>query len=111
LTECFAQLRRLLEARLKKNAAREYIQVLRLLETFALEEVTHAIGDALRLNTISFDAVRHLVLCRIERRPPRLDMANWPHLPLAEVRTTRAAEYMSLLSMPPYEPLTLEATL
>jgi hypothetical protein len=36
----------------------------------------------LRLNTISFDAVRHLVLCRIERRPPRLDMANWPHLPL-----------------------------
>jgi hypothetical protein len=111
LPECFAQLRRLLEARLKKNAAREYIQVLRLLETFALEEVTHAIGDALRLNTISFDAVRHLVLCRIERRPPRLDMANWPHLPLAEVRTTRAAEYMSLLSMPPYEPLTLEATL
>jgi len=111
LPECFASFRRLLEARLKKNAAREYIQVLRLLETFALEEVTHAIEDALRLNTISFDAVRHLVLCRIERRPPRLDMANWPHLPLAKVRTTRAAEYMSLLSMPPNEPLTLEATL
>ena len=43
----------------------------------------------LRLSTISFDAVRHLVLCRIERRPPRLDMANWPHLPLAQVRTTQ----------------------
>ena len=83
LPECFAQLRRLLEARLKKNAAREYIQVLRLLETFALDEVTHAIEDALRWNAISFDAVRHLLLCRIERRPPRLDMANWPHLPLA----------------------------
>ena len=95
LPECFAQLRRLLEARLKKHAAREYIQVLRLLETFALEEVTAAIEDALRLNTISFDAVRHLVLCRIERRPPRLDMANWPHLPLAQVRTTHAADYMS----------------
>jgi len=51
------------------------------------------------------------VLCRIERRPPRLDMANWPHLPLARVLTTRAADYMSLLSMPAAEPPTLEATL
>ena len=103
LPDCFAQLRRLLEARLKKNAAREYIQVLRLLETFAVEEVTHAIEDAMRWNAIGFDAVRHLVLCRIERRPPRLDMANWPHLPLPQVRATHAAEYMSLLSMPAAE--------
>jgi hypothetical protein len=41
--------------------------VLRLMETFALAEVTHAIEDALLLSTISFDAVRHLLLCRIER--------------------------------------------
>ena len=34
LPECFAHLRRLLEARLRKHAGREYIQVLRLLETF-----------------------------------------------------------------------------
>jgi hypothetical protein len=54
--------------------------------------------------------VRHLVLCRIERRPPRLDMANWPHLPLAQVRATSAADYMSLLCESP-EPPTLEATL
>src|SRR5579863_2584236 len=109
LPECFATLRRLIEARLNKHAGREYIQVLRLLETFALEEVTHAVEDALRWNTISFDAVRHLMLCRIERRPPRLDMTNWPHLPLAQVRTTRAADYMSLLAMP--EPTPLEAAL
>ena len=111
LPECFAQLRRLLEARLNRHAAREYIQVLRLLETFPLAEVTAAVEQALALNTISFDAVRHLVLCRIERRPARLDMANWPHLPLTQVRTTRATEYMSLLSMPAAEPATLEATL
>ena len=72
--------------------------MLRLLETFALAEVTHAIEDALRLSTISFDAVRHLLLCRIERRPPRLDMQNYPHLPLAQVRTTQAADYMTLLA-------------
>jgi transposase len=105
LPECFAHWRRLLEARLRKQAAREYIQVLRLLETFALTEVTAAVEDALRLNTISFDAVRHLVLCRIERRPPRLDLANWPHLPAASVRTTRATDYLSLLSSPPIMPL------
>jgi transposase len=97
LPECFAQLRRLLEARLKKHGSREYVQVLRLMETFAINEVTHAIEDALKLGTISFDAVRHLLLCRIERRPPRLDMENYPHLPVAQVRTTQAADYMSLL--------------
>ena len=97
LPESFAELRRLLQARLKKHGSREYIQVLRLLETFALEEVTAAIEDAMRLGAISFDAVKHLLLCRIERRPPRLDMANWPHLPLARVRTTQAADYMVLL--------------
>jgi transposase len=98
LPECFRQLRRLLEARLKKHGSREYVQVLRLLETFALAEVTHAIEDALLLGTISFDAVRHLLLCRIEQRPPRLDMDNYPHLPMAQVRTTQAADYMTLLA-------------
>jgi transposase len=59
LPDCFAELRRLLEARLKKHGSREYVQVLRLMETFDLSEVTHAIEDALKLGTISFDAVRH----------------------------------------------------
>jgi hypothetical protein len=73
------------------------VQVLRLMENFELSEVTHAVEQALRLGTISFDAVRHLLLCRIERRPPRLDMENYPHLPLAQVHTTQAADYMTLL--------------
>ena len=91
LPECFTTLRRLLEARLSKGGKREYVQVLRLLETFSIQEVERAILDALRLGTISFDAVKHLLLCRIERRPPRLDLENYPHLPLAEVQTTQAA--------------------
>ena len=97
LPECFAQLRRLLEARLGKNGKREYVQVLRLLETFRVTEVTHAIHDALHLGTVSFDAVKHLLLCWIERRPPRLDLMQYPHLPLAQVHTTQAVDYMSLL--------------
>jgi hypothetical protein len=97
LPECFAELRRLLEARLNKGGRREYVQVLRLLETFRMEEVAPAIEQALHLGTISFDAVKHLLLCQIEQRPPRLDLENYPHLPPAQVRTTQGAEYMALL--------------
>ncbi len=97
LPEGFPQLRRLMEARLGKKGKREFVQVLRLLETFALAEVAQAIEDALRMGTISFDAVKHLLLCRIERRPARLDLENYPHLPLAQVATTAAADYLSLL--------------
>jgi transposase len=93
----FAQLRRLLEARLSKPGKREYVQVLRLLETFSMAEVTKAIEDALRMRAISFDAVKHLLLCRIEQRPPRLDLENYPHLPVAQVATTAAADYLELL--------------
>ena len=88
------QLRRLMEARLGKKGKREYVQVLRLLETFALAEVARAIDDALRMGAISFDAVKHLLLCRIEQRPARLDLENYPHLPLAQVATTAAADYL-----------------
>jgi len=49
----------------KKHGSREYVQVTRLPETFALPEVSHAIEHALQLGTINFDAVRHLMLCRI----------------------------------------------
>jgi transposase len=97
LPEAFATLRRLLEARMGKGGKREYVQVLRLLETFDLDEVHGAVRDALRLGAIGYDAVKHLVLCRIERRPPRLDLEVYPYLPRARVATTAAATYMSLL--------------
>jgi transposase len=97
LPEAFASLRRLLEARMGKAGKREYVQVLRLLETFTLAEVHGAVRDALRLGAIGYDAIKHLVLCRVERRPPRLDLDVYPYLPRARVATTSAASYMSLL--------------
>jgi hypothetical protein len=39
----------------------------------------------MQLGALSFDAVKHLLLCHIERRPPRLDLDCYPHLPLAQV--------------------------
>ena len=63
-----------------------------------LNDLDGAIKDALRLGAISFDAVKHLVLCRIERRPPKLDLDIYPYLPKARVATTSAASDMNLLA-------------
>ena len=94
LPESFLVLRRLLEARLGKAGRREWVQVLRLLEVFRPEEVEAGVGEALRLGAIGFDAVKHLVLCRIERRPPRLDLEVYPYLPRARVAATSARAYL-----------------
>ena len=90
LPEGFRALRRLLEARMGRRGKREYAQVLRLLETFSQQEVHAAVRDALRLGALSFDAVKHLVLCRLEGRPSRLDLELYPYLPRVRVSTTSA---------------------
>ena len=64
-----------------RRGKREFVQVLRLMETFSHQEVHHAVKDSLRLGAISFDAVKHLLLCRLEGRPPRLDLDLYPYLP------------------------------
>ncbi|MAQ39326.1 MAG: IS21 family transposase [Thioclava sp.] len=94
----FATLRRLMEARMLKAGRREFVQVLRLLEAFELDDVQAAVKTALRMGAIGFDAVKHLVLCQVEKRPPKLDLDVYPYLPRAEVGKTSAASYMCLIS-------------
>jgi hypothetical protein len=67
LPEAFATLRRLLEARMGKNGKREYVQVLRLLETFRLEDVHAGVRAAPRWR-LSSDI----------RNGPLCDMRTWP---------------------------------
>jgi transposase len=98
LPDEFARIRRLLEARLGKPGKREYVQILRLFEDFPFEQVCVAVRHACKLGTIGYDAVKHLVLCRIEQRPPRLDLEQYPHLPRAEVAHTSTADYLALLA-------------
>ena len=97
LPESFQTLRRLMEARMLKAGRREYVQVLRLLESFDLEDLHAAVKTALRMGAIGFDAVKHLVLCQVDKRPPRLDLDVYPYLPRANVATTSAASYMCLM--------------
>ena len=47
--------------------------------------VYESVRDALGLGAISFDAVKHLVLCRMEGRPQRLDLELYPYLPRVSV--------------------------
>ena len=94
----FTTLRRLMEARMIKAGRREYVQVLRLLETFDIDDLHAAVKKALQLGAVGFDAVKHLVLCHVEKRPPKLDLDVYPYLPRANVETTSAASYMALMS-------------
>src|SRR5208282_4096617 len=80
LPEAFTILRRLLEARMGKQGKREFVQVLRLMEVFEIEDVAAGVRD------------------RIERRPTRLDMTVYPYLPRASVAITSARTYLELLA-------------
>ena len=106
----FATLHRLLDARMAKKGKREYVcacrseapkvglvmpdlrrdaaadryvQVLHLFETFEIGHLHDAVKQALDLGAIGYDAVKHLVLCALEKRPPRLDLDFYPYLPKA----------------------------
>ena len=96
LPEVFQPLRHLLEARMGNRGKREFIQVLRLLEALPLGIVTGAVTHAIQIGAIGFDAVKLIALAHIERRPVRLDLAAYPHLPKTAVKTTSAADYAVL---------------
>jgi hypothetical protein len=48
--------------------------------------------------SISFDAVKQLVIAKVEHRTANLDLGHYPYLPAANVKTTSAADYMVLVS-------------
>ena len=56
-----------------------------------------SVTEAIRLGAIGFDAVKLIALARLERRPPRLDLSAYPHLPRPAVRATMAADYTVLV--------------
>jgi transposase len=96
LPPAFQHMRHLLEARMGNRGKREFIQILRLMEIASKEVVAAAVTDAIQLGAIGFDAVKQIVLARIERRPAKLNLTAYPYLPATEVRTTRAADYAAL---------------
>ena len=84
--------------------------MLRLCERFEQSQVEWAVTRALELGAISAQsnlcrlrklaciAVKMIALARLERRPLRLDLQLYPHLPRADVGRTDPGAYMGLLS-------------
>ena len=77
---------------------REFIQVLRLMEDFHQHQVEEAVAQALKLGAVSFDAVKMLLLARLENRPVRLDLTFYPYLPAATVGATDPRAYLGLIA-------------
>ncbi|MGB7043985.1 MAG: IS21 family transposase, partial [Methylocella sp.] len=94
LPEPLQHLRRLLEARMGNRGKREFIQALRLMEVFPETLVAAAAPDAIHPGAISFDAVKQLVIAKVERRPARPGLDGYPYLPVANVKTASAADYV-----------------
>lgn len=99
LSPAVHRMRALMEARSGKDGRREFIQVLRLCETFEQSLIEASVAHALDIGAVSFDAVKMIVLAKLEHRPPRLDLSLYPYLPRADVRATSTRSYLDLLSM------------
>src|SRR5271169_5823770 len=80
LPECFAILRRRLEADLGSAGTREYIKVLRLMERTSMGELTGAVEAALAIGATSADAVSLIVFHRSERPVGLFSLDGHPHL-------------------------------
>lgn len=68
------------------------------MEDFQQHQVEQAVTQALGLGAISFDAVKMLLLARLENRPARLDLTLYPYLPAASVGATEPRAYLALIA-------------
>jgi transposase len=98
LPEAFAALRRRLEQADPKGGTRQYIRVLRLLETYDRAAVTAAVERALALSVADADAVRLLLERARERPAAGFDLTGRPQLSAVNVPPPDLTAYNSLTS-------------
>lgn len=97
LPECFWVLRRRMEAAIEKDGTREFIKVLRLLESYRLKELTAAVEKTLQIGAATPDAVR-LVLEYQQEQPIRFfRLDGRPHLQGVEIPPPQLTAYSSLM--------------
>jgi transposase len=96
LPACFAILRRRLEADLGSAGTREFIKVLRLLESASLRELAAAVEVALSIGATSADAIRLIVLHRAERPVGLFSLDGHPHLKLFAIDPPDIGAYGAL---------------
>jgi len=97
LPECYALLRRRLEAADPQHGTRSFIRVLRLLEKFSLSQLTEAIEYALDIDVIDADSIRTIVEHRADQPVELFPLDGRPHLAHVRVETTDVTSYQALL--------------
>jgi transposase len=97
LPECYALLRRRLEAADRQQGTRSFIRVLRLLERFSLAQLTEAIEYALDIDVIDADSIRTIVEHRADQPVELFPLDGRPHLAHVRVETTDVTSYQALL--------------
>ncbi len=97
LPECFALLRRRLEAEHGGPGTREFIRVLRLLESYSLAQLTDAVEYALDIDVTDPDSIRVIVEYRSQTPVELFSLDGRPELARVRVETTDVSAYQSLL--------------
>jgi len=96
LPECFSVLRRRLETELGDEGTREYIGVLRLVETHPLQMLKKAVEKALTVRAHSRDAIAQFILPREEWRATTFNLDGRDHLRHLRVEQPDITSYNSL---------------
>jgi transposase len=97
LPECYALLRRRLEAADHQHGTRSFIRVLRLLEKCSLVQLTEAVEYGLDIDVIDADSIRTIVEHRADRPVELFPLDGRPHLVHVRVETTDVSSYQALL--------------
>jgi hypothetical protein len=101
LPECFALLRRRLEAADPRYGTRSYVRALRLLEKFSLPQLTGAVEYALDIDVIDADSIRTIVEHRADRPVEIFSLDGRPWLQAIRVETTDVSSQALLEEVSP----------
>ncbi len=97
LPDCFDVLRRRLENQRDDDGTREYIKVLRLLESTTLRQVADAVEYALTIGTIDGDAIQLILEHRRQSPVELFSLDHRPHLAGVHVESPNLRAYDQLL--------------
>jgi hypothetical protein len=96
LPDCFATLRRRLEADLGHRGTREYIKVLRLLESATVPFLSRAVEEALAIGATGSDAIALILFHNAERPVGLFSLDGHPHLKSYRIDPPDLSAYATL---------------
>ena len=97
LPAVFERLKKVLYKREGKAGVREYIRILRLLSVHDIGHVAGGIRQGLQMGILSYEGIKHLILCQVEEKPPRLNLVSLPAVPSVRVAQTKVSAYQHLM--------------